>query len=164
MPSSIQPTITPNWCSLPDSSEEEADSITPGASQSGESVQQSSPLAPSAAAPAVSVLTPRFTAPSGTHPPVESSLAVAFSNCKAATAAYLANTAAVLVAAPSTFGWAFVAGAVRIVAVGADLLSCLKQNEAEQIQAGNRANQAADCRREGAVPIIDSAGNVVCER
>lgn len=120
--------------------------------------------APSAApSTAVGALVSRFTTPTGVHPPVVPSLGEAFANCKLATLAYVAKTAAVLIAAPETFGASFAVGALRIAGTSSALSSCIEQNENQQIQAGNLANQAADCRSEGATPLTTTDG-VVCAK
>ena len=129
------------------------------------SSNQGPPTAPDAPlSPAVSELVSRFKPPSVVHPSVEPSLGHALLNCKVATATYLANTAITLITAPETFGFAFAAAAARIAAGGAALASCIEKDGQKQVDEGNRANQAADCRNAGAIPLLDSDGNVVCEK
>jgi hypothetical protein len=170
MPDPVSSSIEPNVCSLPDNSPEEIEAqMSLSAAHPTANSSQSSRAAPNAPAlpgappsPAVTELVSRFKAPSIVHLPVEPSLAHAIMNCKTATAAYIANTAATLIAVPETFGFAFLAGAARVVATGTALLSCIEQDEAEQIQDGQRADLAADCRDQGAIPVTTSDHSVAC--
>jgi hypothetical protein len=171
MPNPIQASIDPALCSLSDGvSAEEYDAqmclspLAPLANGAQTAAPASSAPSGSPPSPAVSALVSRFTTPTGAHPPVEPSLTEALLNCKVATTAYLANTAGVVIAAPETLGASFVFGALRIAATSAALISCIDQNEAKQVQDGNRANQAADCRNEGAIPLTTADGLVVCEK
>jgi hypothetical protein len=115
-------------------------------------------------ASAVSALVSRFTAPSGVHPPVEPSLGEALLNCKLATLSSVVNTAGAIAAAPETFGASFVIAALRLAGSSGTLVNCIDQNEKQQVAAANLANEAADCRREGAIPLTTTDGVVVCAK
>jgi hypothetical protein len=111
----------------------------------------------------VTALVSRFTAPAGTHPPVEPSLGEAMLNCKLPITNYLLSVAAVVAAAPETGGASLIAaGKILTAAIGVQ--ACLSQNEAEQVQNGNRAALAADCRADGAIPLTTTDGQVVCAK
>jgi len=128
----------------------------------GGSPALSAPSAPSAPlSPAVSTLVSRFTTPTVVHPPVEPSLARAVLDCGLESVNLALTSALVLVTVPETAGASLLAGA-RIGLAGASLTRCIERDEARQIQDGTHANQAADCRAEGSLPLTAGDGNVVC--
>jgi hypothetical protein len=175
MPNPINASFDPALCSSPDDlTAEENDaqmnliSAHPAASTTSSAAPaanaQPAPAAPTAPpSPAVSALVSRFTPATGMHPPVEPSLAKALMNCKAAIGNYVINFAAVAISAPDTLGASLVAGG-KVVMAGASVTACLDQNEAQQVSDGDRANQAADCRALGAIPLTTSDGAVVCAK
>lgn len=111
--------------------------------------------------PAVSTLVSRFTTPTVVHPPVEPSLARAVLDCGLESVNFTLTSALVLAAIPETAGASLLAGA-RVGLAGASLTRCIERDEARQVQDGNHANQIADCRAEGALPLSADDGNVVC--
>jgi hypothetical protein len=119
----------------------------------------SAPSAPSSAA--VSTLVSRFTPPTVLHPPVEPSLARAVLDCGVEGINLALTSALVVVAVPETAGASLLAGA-RIGLAGASLLRCIERDEARQIADGNHADQAADCRAAGALPVTTADGSVAC--
>jgi len=178
MPDPIQASYDPAQCTLdsePTLAEAEAQMSLGSAHPSALGSAASSP-APNAAggsstaggpsappSPAVSALVSRFTTPTVVHPPVEPSLARAVLDCGVEGANLALTSALVLAAIPETAGASLLAGA-RIGLAGASLLRCIERDEARQIQDGNRANQTADCRAEGALPLTAADGNVVCAK
>jgi hypothetical protein len=120
--------------------------------------------APSApASPAVGALVARFSAPSGSHPPIEPSLGKAILECASPIGNYLLNLGIVVGTAPET-GGVSLANAARVLSAASSAQTCIAQSEAKQVQDGTRANLAADCRAEGAVPLTTPDGNVVCAK
>jgi hypothetical protein len=177
MPNPVQASIDPAVCTLSgDVSGEEYDAqmslpsahpvagTAPGVAAGASTAPTPAPAPTPTASPAVSALVSRFTAPVGVHAPVEPSLGEALLNCKAATLSYAASLVGAAAAAPETGGMSVAALGVRILASGAALLGCIDQNKAQQVQEGNRANQAADCRAEGATPLTTADGVVVCAK
>jgi hypothetical protein len=109
---------------------------------------------------AVTSLVTRFTLPTGSHPPVEPSLRVAVANCGWEVANPAVTVAATLVA-PAGLAATLLTGARSLIAVGS-AERCIERDEARQVLEGERANQAADCARDGAVPLTTADGSVVC--
>jgi hypothetical protein len=172
MPSPIQASSDLSQCTLPeDVSAEESDaqmSLTSAhavanASQSSASAPAAQPAPTAAASPAVSALVSRFTAPSGAHPPVEPSRGRALLNCSVELANVALTAGLVAAAIPETAGASLLAGA-RVGLAAVTLMRCVERDEAKQIQDGYHANQAADCRSEGAIPLTTQDGSVVCAR
>ena len=171
MPNPIQASIDPSQCTLAeDISAEESDaqmSLTSAhavanASQSSAPAPAALPAA-AAASPAVSALVSRFTAPSGAHPPVEPSRGRALLSCSVEVANLALTGGLVAAAIPETAGASLLAGA-RVGLAAVSLMRCVERDEAKQVQDGYHANQAADCRSEGAIPLTTQDGSVVCAR
>jgi hypothetical protein len=173
MPDPIQ-SLDPSLCSLPDDvtvDENNAQMCLSAAHPSASSTPTSAPapsaLGPRAPAsppsPAVSALVSRFTLPSGVHTPVEPSLAKAMLKCTAEEGNLVGTAGLIIAAAPETVG-ASLAGGFAIINAARIVRNCLADNEAQQIVDGNRANQVADCRSEGAIPLTTTDGAVVCAK
>ncbi len=175
MPNPINASFDPALCSSPDDvtaeendaqmnliSAHTAASATPSAAPAPNAQPAASAPTPPPSA-AVSALVSRFTAPTGTHPPVEASLGDALLNCKLPIGNLLLSVAAIAVAVPETLGAALLPGA-KVLWSGGGVMSCVNQNEAQQVKDGNRANLAADCRAIGAIPLTTTDGVVVCAK
>jgi hypothetical protein len=166
MPNPIQASIDPSVCSFPEDvslAENDAQMSLSSAhpATTASAPAQSAPAAPPS--PAVSALVSRFTAPTGSHPPVEPSLGKAILNCGLEEANFAGTAAGIILAAPETLGASLLAG-VRLITGGALIQRCINRDEAQQVQDGTRANLAADCRNEGALPLTTTDGAVVCAK
>jgi hypothetical protein len=173
MPDPIQ-SLDPSMCSLPDDvtvDENNAQMCLSAAHPSASSTPTSAPapsaLGPRAPAsppsPAVSALVSRFTLPSGVHTPVEPSLAKAMLSCTSEEGTFISTAGVIITAAPETLG-ASLFGGFAIINSARVVQNCLADKEAQQVVDGNRANQAADCRAEGAIPLTTTDGVVVCAK
>ncbi len=105
--------------------------------------------------PGTSLLVARFSPPTGAHPPVEPSLLKAVKYCSLEAASAALDLGHGIVAHD------LVAGAHALINVGA-AARCIVRNEAEQVKQGEVTNQSADCVRDGAIPLLEADGTVIC--
>ena len=110
--------------------------------------------------PAVRSLVVRFTAPNGSHPPVEPSLGKALGNCSLEIASAAVAVGSVLVT-PVGLATTLLSGARSLLSVGI-ANRCIERDEAQQIAEGERAHQAADCEHDGTMPLLKPDGSVIC--
>ena len=113
--------------------------------------------------PAVPSLVARFTAPTGSHPPVVPSLGKAVGNCAWEVANASVSVATALAAAPVGALATLLTGGRGVIALGT-AERCIERDEARQVAEGEKANQAADCERDGAIPLVKADGAVICAR
>ena len=120
------------------------------------------PPSPPSVSPAVSSLVARFSPPNGSHPPVAPSLGKALENCgwEVAGAALAVGTALLT---PAGLATTLLTGARGVVGLGS-AERCIERDEARQVSEGETANQAADCARDGAIPLLKADGSVICAR
>jgi hypothetical protein len=112
------------------------------------------------ASPAVTSLVARFSPPTGTHPPVEPSLGVALESCGWEVANAAVSVSAMLVT-PVGLAATLLSGARSLIGVGT-AERCIERDEARQIAEGEKADRAADCERDGAIPLTKADGSVIC--
>lgn len=116
------------------------------------------PTAPTS--PAVQTLVARFSAPTGSHPPIEPSLGKALGDC-----ALELGGAALAVAQAGISGGslalAVLAGGRALVSVGT-AQRCIQRDEAEQVARAQTQNDKADCERDGTIPLLKTDGSVIC--
>ena len=110
--------------------------------------------------PAVSSLVGRFSTPLGSHPPVEPSLTQAMENCGWEVANAAVGVAATLVT-PVGLAATLLTGARTLIGVGT-AERCIERDLARQTTEGELANRAADCERDGAIPLVKADGSVIC--
>jgi hypothetical protein len=55
-------------------------------------------------------------------------------------------------------------GAARSTVALGNATRCIQRDEAQQVEEGERANQAADCKRDGAIALSQADGSVICAR
>jgi hypothetical protein len=132
------------------------------ASASASASAQTVPADASPVSPAVNSLVARFSPPIGSHPPVEPSLARAIEHCSWEVANAALGIGAVLVT-PVGLAATLLNGARSLVSIGT-AERCIERDVAKQIAEGETANQAADCERDGAIPLTKAGGSVICAR
>ncbi|MES1177238.1 MAG: hypothetical protein ABUL62_23145 [Myxococcales bacterium] len=113
--------------------------------------------------PAVPALVARFSAPTGSHPPVQPSLGKALEHCGWEVANAAVSVATALVTGPAGLATTLLSGARGVIGLGS-AERCIERDRAQQVAEGQRANQAADCARDGAVPLLNADGAVICAR
>ncbi len=102
----------------------------------------------------------RFSPPTGAHPPVEPSFSKAAGHCAWELANAALDIGEVAKAGGDWISKAFAVGHA-LVNVG-NAARCIQRDEAQQVAEGERLNQSADCVRDGAVPLLEPDGSVVC--
>ena len=163
MPDPISSSLNSNWYEpLPGASptENDAQMCLTAAHPAG---SPNPPVAPppSAASPAVESLVTRFTQPSRALAPVEPSLTQALGHCSGEALALVLRTGATLLAAPETMLGSLLASSA-VISASVSLNSCLERDQAQQVEDGTRAAQAADCQAQGARALLAADGSVIC--